>query len=466
MRKSNKLLIPVENLTVTKYANEGKGIAYWNDKIIFIEDAIPGDIVDIAIYKNKKNYAEAKLIRIHTPSPDRVTPYCSHEKYCGACRLQHVSVEAQLRLKQQIVKDAFTHIGKINELPEIPLPLSHPNTKYYRNKLEFTFSNQRYRIEGDENVSDNALGFHAGWSFSRVLDITTCYHQQDTSNDIRNFIREYAYKNHLSFYDLKHHNGLLRNIIIRNTSLNEWMLIIVFASHQHQVIQDAMHAVYAKFPFIHSLQYIINTKRNDTIYDQDVICYKGKSYILEQLNNIKYQITAKSFFQINIFQTPTLYNTIAELAQLQKEDIVYDLYCGTGGISLYLASQCKKIIGLELLPESIEQAYQNASLNQISNAHFFAGDMKEIFNTQFYHNNGHPDCIIIDPPRAGLHPKVVGQLLEIKAQRIVYVSCNPITQARDIQIMHEWYEISKIQPVDMFPNTLHLENVILLVRRR
>lgn len=455
----------IQDVKIESFTSEGKGVTRIDGKVYFVEDAITGDVCDIEVFKNKKNHGFAKILQIKNPSASRVEPYCAHYEHCGGCRLQHVDYDAQLQLKHRAVIDAFQHIGKLEDLPEVLPALACEEQQYYRNKLEYTFSNKIFRTSGQEDIESNALGFHVSRVFSKVLDIEHCFHQRNLSNEIRNATRAFALEHGYSFYDLKNHVGFLRNLIIRNTATDEWMVVVVFAENNQDDIMSMMHHLQNLFPQIQSLQYIVNTKRNDTIFDQDIVCFHGEPYITEVLDGLQFRITAKSFFQVNIYNTVTLYNIVKELVGCQPDQTLYDLYCGTGTIGLYLAKDVKKVVGLELIPEAIDIARINADLNHISNIEFVCGDMKDVFNDHFYQTHRQPDVIILDPPRAGLHPKVVQQLLDIAAPRIVYVSCNPETQARDLAVLQEMYMIKYIQPVDMFPMTLHLENVVLLEKK-
>lgn len=358
--------------------------------------------------------------------------------------------------------EAMQHIGKLQNLPEVQPTMPCEQQKYYRNKLEYTFSNKRFRVEGEENSNDDVLGFHVSGAYNKVLDITHCYHQATLSNDIRNAIRAFALNNNYTFYDLKNHTGLLRTLMLRNTSQGEWMIVLVFANDDRPAIEAIMNQVHTEFPTITSLQYVINTKKNDTLFDQTFQLYKGKNYIQQTLGDVTFSITAKSFFQVNIFSTQALYDVVASCLGNAADQVLYDLYCGTGTIGIYLSKKCKKIIGIDITEEAIAQARACAIANHVTNTTYVAGDMKDVFTQEFYATHGKADVIVIDPPRAGLHDTVTQSLLQSQCPIIVYVSCNPATQARDVGVLQAHYDVALIQPVDMFPNTLHLENVMLL----
>lgn len=469
MRRTNTLPI-IEKAEIIDIANEGKGIAKHEDLVVFVEKVVPGDVVDIQIHKKKKNLAEGSPIHFHTLSKERADAFCSHFGTCGGCKWQNMKYEAQLNFKHKIVSDALHRLAKI-ELPEIKPIIGSEGTKHYRNKLEFTFSNKRW-LEKDEIASDeqfdmDALGFHVPKRFDKIIDIQQCYLQDSRSDEIRNEIRNFCKLNQYSFYDIRMNTGLMRNIIIRNTSLDEWMVVVVFAEPDMEKIIPLMEHLKNKFTFIQSLQYIINQKKNDTIFDQEIICYHGKGFIHEQMNDlnhntIKFRISAKSFYQTNAKQAEVLYHIAGNMADLKGNEVVYDLYTGTGTIANFIASKAKKVIGVEYVPDAIEDAKINSEINNILNTVFYAGDMKDLLNDEFTTVNGKPDVIITDPPRAGMHENVCKQLLKLEAEKIVYVSCNPATQARDLALLDEKYKVMQVQPVDMFPHTEHVENVVLL----
>ncbi len=471
--KKNKEHTIVENVEIIDIANEGKGIAKVDELVVFVEKVVPGDIVDIEIYKQKKNLAEARVSKFVQFSNKRNEPFCEHFGVCGGCKWQNMSYAHQLEYKQKTVVDALTRLCKI-DLPEIEYIKGSAATDYYRNKMEYTFSNKRWltieEIQTEEKLEMNALGFHIPKKFDKILDIQNCHLQDTRANEIRNAVREFALKNEYTFYDIRNHVGLLRNLIIRNTSINEWMVVVAFAENDSEKINALMQYLKEKFSFITSLQYLVNTKKNDTIYDQEIITYSGNAYIHEMMKDlngeeIKFRISAKSFYQTNSTQAELLYKIAAELCELKGDELVYDLYTGTGTIANYIARSAKKVVGIEYVEDAIKDAKLNSSINSIDNTLFFAGDMKDLLNDAFITEHGTPDIIITDPPRAGMHEDVCKQLLKIAAKRIVYVSCNAATQARDLGILDEKYKVVKVQPVDMFPQTEHVENAVLLVLR-
>lgn len=474
MRPNNKKPLPIlENIAVTDASSDGQSIARTDEYVIFIKGAVPGDVVDLQITRKKSKYREANTIAVRSASDKRVAPVCKHFGTCGGCKWQNMSYEWQLFYKQKQVSDALTRLAKI-ELPEFQKILPSQKVYFYRNKLEYTFSNKKWlTIEqindkdlsfGDETgeISRNALGFHIPGMFDKILDIDTCYLQEEPSNAIRNEIRAYALEHRLPFFDLREQVGLLRNIIIRSTSTGEWMLIVSFFYNDKENIKKLLDHVSEKFPQITSLQYVINSKKNDTISDLEIISYKGNDSIYENMEGLKFKIGPKSFYQTNSEQAYELYKITRDFAGIKNTDVVYDLYTGTGTIANFVAHQAKKVVGVEYIPAAIEDAKINSSINNITNTAFFAGDMKDVLNDAFILQNGKPDVIITDPPRAGMHDDVTNKILEIAPQRIVYVSCNPATQARDLQLLDAKYKVTKIQPVDMFPQTHHVENVVLL----
>ncbi|MES2284631.1 MAG: 23S rRNA (uracil(1939)-C(5))-methyltransferase RlmD [Bacteroidota bacterium] len=477
MRNSNKKPLPIlENVSVIDASSDGQAVGRVDDYVVFIKGAVPGDIVDVQLTRKKNKFREGKAIAIHQYSDKRTEPVCSHFGVCGGCKWQNMHYDWQLFYKQKQVSDALTRLIKI-ELPEIQKIIPSKNIYHYRNKLEFTFSNKKWLTEeqiqdkslafgeGAGEISRNALGFHIPGSFDKILNIDTCYLQEEPSNAIRNEIKKYATDNSLTFFDLKEQIGLLRNIIIRSTSTGEWMLIVSFHYDDKEVIEKLLNHVGAKFPQITSLQYVINSKRNDTIGDLDIILFKGNDSIYENMEGLKFKIGPKSFYQTNSDQAYELYKVTRDLAAIKNTDVVYDLYTGTGTIANFVAHQAKKVVGVEYVPAAIEDAKINSQLNGISNTVFYAGDMKDVLNDSFIKENGKPDVIITDPPRAGMHDDVTKKILEIAPQRIVYVSCNPATQARDLAFLDEKYKVTKVQPVDMFPQTHHVENVVLLEKR-
>jgi len=457
-----------ENVNIIDIAEEGKGVGKSDDYVLFVDKAIPGDIADVQVYRSKKNFAEGKIVELKQASPYRTQAFCEHFGTCGGCKWQHMTYEAQLKFKQKSVADALERIAKIDVGSMSPIVPS-PADKYYRNKLEYTFSNKRWLNDG-ENRDDtvlnmDALGFHIPGRFDKILDVNHCFLQAEPSNTLRNSIREFVIQHGYSFYDLKAHSGALRNLIIRTSSTGEIMVIVVFAYADEEEVQNLMGFIAEKFPEITSLLYIMNQKKNDTIFDQEVMVYKGPAYIHEEMDGIKFRIGAKSFYQTNSIQAKRLYEITRDFAGFEGHELVYDLYTGAGTIANFIAGQVREVVGIEYVPSAIEDAKINSDINQITNTKFFAGDMKDVLAADFVALHGKPDVIITDPPRAGMHPDVVNRLMEIGAEKIVYVSCNAATQARDLLVLKEKYETVKIQPVDMFPHTQHVENVILLVLR-
>lgn len=468
-RKPNTIL---QNISVIDIAEEGKGVGKTDELVVFIEKAIPGDVVDVEVYRKKKNFAEAKIIELKKPSDFRTEAFCSHFGVCGGCKWQHMLYDAQLVYKQKSVTDALQRIAKLDLTGLVHPILPSEQTSYYRNKLEYTFSNKRWLTDGEvisEDLELNALGFHVPGRFDKILDIEHCYLQADPSNPIRNRVREYALLHNISFYDIKAHTGALRNLIIRTSSTRELMVTVVFAHTAQDDIDGLMAFIADGFPEITSLLYIVNQKMNDTIFDQEVITYSGRDYIYEAMPTnddgtgvIKFRIGPKSFYQTNSEQALRLYQIARDFARFSGDELVYDLYTGAGTIANFVAGQVKQVIGVEYVPQAIEDAKVNSAINNISNTKFFAGDMKDVLTPDFVAEHGKPDVIITDPPRAGMHPDVVNRLMEIEAEKIVYVSCNAATQARDLLVLKEKYEVLDIQPVDMFPHTQHVENVVLL----
>ncbi|QQL49294.1 23S rRNA (uracil(1939)-C(5))-methyltransferase RlmD [Mucilaginibacter ginkgonis] len=454
-----------ENVNIIDIAEEGKGVGKTDDLVLFIEKAVPGDIVDVEVYRKKKNFGEAKIIHLKQLSAYRTEPFCEHFGTCGGCKWQHMTYEAQLQFKQKSVADALSRLAKLdvsNMLPIVP----SPHDRYYRNKLEFTFSDKRWLYDGENRESEtldmNALGFHIPGRFDKILDVKHCYLQEDPSNDLRNAIRDFAKEHNISFYNLKHHEGALRNLIIRTSSSGELMVIVVFAYPEEGQVELLMEYVQRHFPQITSLLYIINQKKNDTIFDQEVITWNGPQYIHEGMDEVIFRIGPKSFYQTNAVQAKRLYEITRDFAEFTGNELVYDLYTGAGTIANFIAKHVNKVVGVEYVPSAIEDAKINSNINNITNTDFYAGDMKDVLDQNFTATHGKPDVIITDPPRAGMHADVVARLMEIEAEKIVYVSCNPATQARDMLVLNEKYDVVKIQPVDMFPHTQHVENVLLL----
>ena len=469
MAKKKKPHPILEKVTITDIASEGKAIARVNDVVVFVPYVVPGDVVDIQVTKKKSHFMEGRVIHIHEYSKDRTAPFCEHFGICGGCKWQNLPYEQQLFYKQKEVVNNLTRIGKI-ELPEVSQILGSAKTTFYRNKLEFTFSNKRWRTTEEMNSETafdtmNAVGFHIPGMFDKVLDIHKCWLQDDVSNQIRNFVRDYALKNGLTFFDLRVQEGFLRNMIVRTTSTGELMLIMVFYYEDETLRKNLLSAVSATFPQITSLLYVINGKANDTITDQAVHLFSGKDHILEKMEDLYFKIGPKSFYQTNSEQAYELYKITRDFAQLTGNELVYDLYTGTGTIANFVSKKAKQVIGIEYVPEAIEDAKVNSAYNNINNTLFFAGDMKNILNAEFINQYGHPDVIITDPPRAGMHQDVIDTILFAEPQRIVYVSCNPATQARDLALLDAKYKVTKVQPVDMFPHTHHVENVLLLEKR-
>lgn len=470
MARKKQPLPLVENIEITAVAAEGKALCRLDDKVIFVPFAAPGDVVDLQIIRKKHSYAEARIVAMHKPSPLRVEPFCPHFGVCGGCKWQHLPYDYQIECKQQQVVDNLTRIGKI-ELPEISPIKGSAKTRCYRNKLEYTFSNRSWltpeQMQQEEVYTDrNALGFHIPGMFDKVLDIKHCSLQDDISNRIRLDVRAYAIERGMTFFDLRSQVGLLRNMIVRTASTGEIMLIVVFHDNEPEQIADMMQHIAERFPEITSLLYIINQKANDTITDQEVVCYRGCDYILEQMEELKFKVGPKSFYQTNSEQAYELYKVAREFAGLTGDELVYDLYTGTGTIANFVSRQARSVVGIEYVPEAIEDAKLNSEFNGIDNTIFYAGDMKDILTTDFIEEHGRPDVIITDPPRAGMHDDVIGVIRFAAPERIVYVSCNPATQARDLSLLDDMYRVTRVQPVDMFPHTHHVENVVLLEKRK
>lgn len=471
MRNKKKLPI-IENVTITAVAAEGKSLVRVDDKVVFVPYVVPGDVVDLQVKKKKSSFMEAVAINIHEYSPLRDTPFCEHYGVCGGCKWQCLKYEEQLKAKQQQVYDNLTRIGKV-ELPEFMPILGSKKTREYRNKLEYGFSNKRWLTE-DEVKQDvkydvmDAVGFHISGAFDKILDINKCHLMDDLQNRIRNDIRDYALQHGLVFYDLRQNSGLLRSMMLRNSNTGEFMLLIQFridtAEEKEQALALLQHLA-DTFPEITSLLYVDNHKANDTFGDQEVHCFKGTDFIYETMEDLKFKVGPKSFYQTNTDQAYELYSVARDFAGLTGNELVYDLYTGTGTIANFVAKKAKKVIGIEYVPEAIEDAKVNSEVNGIDNTLFFAGDMKDILNKEFIAQYGRPEVIITDPPRAGMHQDVIDTILFAAPQRIVYVSCNPATQARDLQLLDADYKVTKVQPVDMFPHTQHVENVVLLERR-
>lgn len=457
----------LEQVLIEGIAAEGKCIARVDDQVVFIEKVAPGDVVDVRVTRKKSNFMEATPVKFHSYSKDRVEPFCEHFGTCGGCKWQHIPYEVQLKYKHQQVIDSLERIAKV-KLPEITPILGSENIKYYRNKLEYTFSNWRWltreEIENSDEIDRRGLGFHVPGSFDKILDIDNCYHQPDPSNAIRNAVKAYCRENDFPHYDLKKRTGSLRNLIIRNSVRNEWMVIVQFALDEDRN-EGLMEFIKESFPQITSLQYVINDKGNETFHDLEVKVYSGQAYISEEMEGIEFRVGPKSFYQTNATQAYELYKIARDYADLKGSEVVYDLYTGTGTIANFVAKEARKVIGLEYVEAAIEDAKVNSEINGIENTEFYAGDMKDLLNDEFMASHDRPDVIITDPPRAGMHQDVVNMLLKIEANKIVYVSCNPATQARDIALLDPKYKVTRVQPVDMFPQTHHVECVILLELR-
>jgi 23S rRNA (uracil1939-C5)-methyltransferase len=458
--------IVLENLVVTGYAAEGKCLAKHDGKVIFMENAVPGDIVTVRLIKNKKDWAEAQVIRITGYSAERIPPFCKHFGICGGCQWQMLPYEKQLEYKQDQVLQSLKRIGKL-ELPEIRPILGSERTRLYRNKLEYTFSNRRYLLReelADPQISaiQDAAGFHARGIFDKVVDVDTCYLQDEPTNGIRKEIKQWAIERGVSFYDIQRHEGFLRNVQIRLCRTGDLMVNVVFGYADEPLQTVLLRRLRDQFPSITTLLYTINPKWNDSLNGLEPVVFHGEGYVIEKLERFSFKIGPKSFFQTNTAQAERLYQVVRTFAALQGTETVYDLYCGTGSIGIFLSDQTKKLVGIELIPEAIADAKENALLNEVHHAAFFAGDVTTVCDDAFFKTHGRPDLIISDPPRAGMSDKLVAKLLEIAAEKIVYVSCNPATQARDLHLLSEKYQISAVQPVDMFPHTLHIENVVAL----
>lgn len=461
-----KRLIP--DIAIIDIAEEGKGVGKADELVLFVDKAVPGDVVDVELIRKKKNFAEARVSQLKTASQHRVEPFCEHFGICGGCKWQHMAYPAQLTYKQQTVTNALSRLGGVDVSP-IETILPAPQTEYYRNKLEYTFSNKRWLTQLDDaqpGMEMSALGFHVPSRFDKILDIEHCYLQQDPSNAIRNRLRAFALAEHISFYDLRQHEGALRNLIIRTTSTGELMVIVAFAYADAETVQKTMAFLQQEFPQITSLLYILNQKKNDTIFDQDIHVFAGRDHIFEEMEGLRFKIGAKSFYQTNSEQAYALYKITRDFAGFAGHERVYDLYTGVGTIANFVARHVQEVIGVEYVPSAIEDAKVNSELNGITNTKFYAGDMKDVLTPEFVAMHGKPDVVITDPPRAGMHPDVVARLLEMEALKIVYVSCNAATQARDLALLQEKYDVKRIRPVDMFPHTQHVENVVLLELRK
>ncbi len=468
MVRKKKLDLLLENVTIESVAAEGKALARVDGMVVFVDFAVPGDVVDIQVYKKKKNYMEGFLKRIVQPSPYRRAPFCEHFGVCGGCRWQHLPYEMQLEAKRRQVEDQLVRLGHL-QVPEIRPTLPSERTQEYRNKLEFSASCKRWLLAGEdpETLSPRerpGLGFHVGKFFDKVLDIRHCHLQPEPSNAIRLFIKQFCLDNGYEFYDIRENHGFFRNMFVRTAENGQVMLVLCFGREDKTRREALLDAVAAHFPQISSLWYVINEKLNDSISDQSPVLYKGDDAICEQIEGLKFRIGPKSFYQTNSLQAARLYSVAREFAALTGKEVVYDLYTGTGTIAQFLSRQAAKVVGIEYVPEAIEDAKVNAAANGIRNCVFYAGDMKDVLNEAFIEENGRPDVIVLDPPRAGIHPDVAEVILKAAPDRMVYVSCNPASQARDLAILCRDYRITAVQPVDMFPHTMHVENVVALQR--
>lgn len=472
MSRKKKSLPVLENITITDYAAEGKALARVNELVVFVPFAVPGDVVDLQVRRKKHSYCEAEIIRFIKYSERRVKPFCQHFGICGGCKWQNIPYDEQLRMKQKQVCDQLIRIGKVN-LPEFNQILGSVKTQGYRNKLEFGCSNRRWLTQdeiasGSDFTQMNAVGFHITGAFDKILPIEKCWLMDDLQNKIRNAIRDYAYEHDIVFYDIRRQCGLLRDIMVRNSDTGEWMVLIQFHYEKDEdevIAKNLLQHIADGFPEITSLLYVNNQKGNDTFNDLNIEVFKGNDYIYETMDGLTFKVGAKSFYQTNTKQAYHLYSVVRDFANLTGNELVYDLYTGTGTIANFVSRYAKRVIGIEYVPEAIEDAKINSEINNISNTLFFAGDMKDILTESFISENGTPDIIITDPPRAGMHPDVVQTIIKTAPKRIVYVSCNPATQARDLSLLDNLYEVVAVQPVDMFPHTPHVENVVLLNRR-
>jgi len=467
MTRRKKNLPLLEKVEIIDAGSEGKAVARTENKVVFVPFAAPGDVCDVQVTRKRKSYFEGRVVKYHEKSSFRTEPECQHFGLCGGCKWQHIQYDKQLEYKQKQVTDNLVRIGKL-KIPEV-LPIIASDSHYhYRNKLEFTFSNKKWLTDNTVDRSDEnmmkGLGFHLPGKFDRILDVEECLLQHDLTNKIRNSIKDYTIKQGYSFYDVYKWEGLMRNIIFRNTTLDEWMVIVVFNEDEKGLILELMYFIKEQFPEITSLMYVINNKRNPDISDLEIRWFAGQEYIIEEMEDLKFKIGPKSFFQTNSRQALKLYSVARDFADLKGHENVYDLYTGTGTIANFIARNAKKVTGIEYVADAIEDAKENSTLNDIKNTSFHAGDIIEVLNDDFVKQHGKPDVIISDPPRAGMHEKAVKKILELGPEKVVYVSCNPATQARDIALMKDHYDIKKIQPVDMFPQTQHVENIALLVR--
>ena len=469
MARRRKPLPLIENLKIETAAAQGKSLGRYGDKVVFVTGVVPGDVVDVQVTKKRKSYLEGRATKIHEYSSERSEPFCEHFGVCGGCKWQNMDYKFQLKYKEQQVIDQFTRIGHLEVKDWLPI-IPAPEVKLYRNKLEFTFSNKKWltieEIQSDQEFDDrNGLGFHIPGAFDKVVDLNECHLQSEPSNSIRQFVRDFTQENSFSYFDLRQQHGLLRNLIVRNTTIGDVMVIVSFFENDEAKRDLLLDALTDKFPEITSLLYVINEKKNDSLFDQNFICHAGNDHIIEQLGDLRFKIGPKSFFQTNSKQATALYGAAIDFADFTKDDIVYDLYSGTGTISNIIAKKAGKVIGVEQIEEAVLASVENSLINGIDNTEFFTGDTKDVLNPAFFEKHGKPDVIVVDPPRAGLHDKVVMEILKASPERFVYISCNPATQARDLALMKDDYIIEKVQAVDMFPQTHHVENIAFLRKR-
>jgi len=465
----SKELPLLERVRITDIGAEGNAIARVDNLVVFVPMLIPGDLVDIRVIKKRKKYLEGRVVKFHEYSPDRIEPRCIHFGVCGGCKWQHLPYDLQLKFKEKQVRDNLIRIGKV-DLKEIMPIIGSSDIYQYRNKLEYTFSDKRWLtseevVSGNKFEKEDALGFHIPGLFDKVLDITECHLQPEPSNSIKNAVRQYAHQNNLLFFDLREQKGFLRNIVIRNSLDGKFMVIVVFFHEDVEKRNGLLDFLSNEFPQITSLMYVINSKRNDSLNDQEPVLYKGEDHLVEEMDGLKFRIGPKSFYQTNTRQALQLYRTAKEFARFSGNEIVYDLYSGTGTISNFIAPYVNKVIGIEYVEEAVKDAVINSEINGIRNTRFFAGDMKNVLSGTFFVSNGKPDIIITDPPRAGMHEDVIKAIVKASPEKIVYISCNPSTQSRDIKLLSGEYYVNGVQPVDMFPHTHHVENVVLLNRR-
>ncbi|MFP4065125.1 MAG: 23S rRNA (uracil(1939)-C(5))-methyltransferase RlmD [Bacteroidales bacterium] len=470
-RKKKKDLPLLEKVTITGVAAEGKALARVNDKVLFVPFAAPGDVVDVKVKRSRRNYMEGSIAFVHAYSPDRTEPFCSHFGVCGGCKWQHLPYKKQLAFKQSQVTDSLERIGKLDLSGVEVLPVAASElTTFYRNKMEYTFSDRRWLskedIDSGREIRDmEALGFHIPGFYDKVLDIKKCWLQPEPSNEIRLAVKQFAVENGLSFFDLRTNRGFLRNLIIRNSLQGELMVVMVFGRDDPGQIEQVMSFIHRRFPGLRSLAYMINSKQNSSISDLQPVIYAGREALEERMEDLRFMVGPKSFFQTNSIQALRLYGIVRNFAELTGREVLYDLYTGTGTIACFLAAGANKVVGIEYVDEAVDHALRNAGLNRIENAIFLAGDMADVFNEELMKQQGFPDVIVTDPPRAGMHPTVVDKIILSGADRIVYVSCNPATQARDVELLGGHYRVERIQAVDMFPHTHHVENVLLLKRK-